>query len=140
VLEFLDETMVFSPAFKEQILAEERWAGENHEAFGRVEVKRSLFGLTPYVNIVESEQGRKVAVCSICSFAYCDAEEDYKLYCLVYERHPKEVYSSEWFTNDSEWAVYREFYCPGCGTQVEVDQCPVGMPVIPDARVKIKTD
>jgi hypothetical protein len=136
ILQFLDETAAFSPAFRDQLLAEEQWAASNHTPIGGAKIQRTLFELTPYVNIAETDQGL-VAVCSLCSFAYCNAEENYKLYCLIYERQPKEVYLGEWFTNDGDWAVYREFYCPECGTQVEVDQCPAGIPIIPDAQVAL---
>lgn len=134
-LEFLDETLNFSPAFKEQIETEERLAGKELKPLKEAKVKQLLFKLTPYVNIGEDEQCVKIALCSRCGFAYCDAAEDHKLYSLVYERDPKD-YLPEHLAPDKDWGVYREFYCPGCGVQTEMDQTPPGMPIIPNARIK----
>ena len=133
--ELLDETADFSPAFREQLEAEEKLAQKELKPLKEVKVKELLFKLTPYVNIVEDEKGRKVAVCSKCGFAYCDAAEDHKLYCLVYERDPADYFPKD-IAADKDWGIFREFYCPGCGTQLEADQCPEGMPIIPNARVK----
>ena len=101
----------------------------------QAKVKSVFLKLTPYVNLIEDENGSKVAVCSQCGFAYCNARDDYKLYCLVFERDPADILPSP-LAPDRDWAIYREFYCPSCGAQVEVDQVPPGMPIIPNARVQ----
>lgn len=134
-LEFLDETAAFSPAFKQQLESEEQLAAKEWEAIGKIEVSRELFETTPYVKIVEDKQNNKIAICSKCGFAYCHAKDDYKLYTLIYERDPTEIYPRH-LAPDKNWAVYREFYCPGCGTQVEAEQCPPGMTIIPYERIK----
>ena len=135
ILDFLDETASFSPTFKQQLETEEQLATKDWAPIGKMEVSKELFDMTLYVKIVEDEENNKIAICSKCGFAYCNAKEDYKLYALIYERDPAEMFP-EHLAPDKDWAVYREFYCPGCGTQVEVEQCPPGMTIIPYERVK----
>ena len=33
---------------------------------------------------------------------------------------------------DPAWMEIREFYCPGCGTQLEVEAIPPGYPIVSD--------
>lgn len=135
-LEFLDETMRFSPAFRAQIEAEERLIEKDLIPLKKVKVKRELFKLTPYVKIVEDERGNKVAVCNQCGFGYCDVQENFKLYCLIYDRDPSEIQLGR-LAPDKDWCIYREFYCPGCGTQVEVEATPPGTPIIHNVELKV---
>jgi len=125
----LDETSEFCPAFREEIEAEKRFLERETGPIGKAEVKEVLFELTPYVNVVKEKDGRAIFVCSKCGFAYCDCTDNCKLYCLVYERDPKEIHP-ERLGPDRDWTVYREFYCPGCGTQVEVEVTPPGTPIL----------
>ena len=134
VLEFLDETTAFSPAFKHQLEIEGQLASREWKPIEKIEVNRELFDLTPYIKIVEDTKNTKIAICSTCGFAFCDAKDDYKLYSLVYERDPADIYP-EHLAPDKDWAIYREFYCPGCGTQMEAEQCPPGMTLIPFERI-----
>ncbi len=129
VLEFLDETTSFCPGFREQTEAEEMLPKRELYALKEVNVQRLLFPLTPYVNIVEDDKGKAVAVCQRCGFAYCEARENFKLYCLVYDRDPQTILPGRW-GYDRQRCVFREFYCPGCGTQVEVEATPPGTPIL----------
>ena len=90
---------------------------------------------TPYIKIVADDQGKKITVCSKCGFAFAEATADYKLFCLIYERDPAEIYPA-YLAPDKEWAIYREFYCPECAAQIEVEQCPPCMPIIPESKIK----
>ena len=134
-LDFLDEITNFSPAFKEQLKEEEELAHRELRPLKEVKISEVLFKLTPYVNVVRDEKGNRVCVCSICGFAYCDAAENYQLYCLIYDRDPAEIYPPN-LAPDKDFTIYREFYCPGCGTQVEVDQCPPGMTILQHTKIK----
>jgi hypothetical protein len=134
VLEFLDQIESFSPAFREQVEREKKLADGEFKPLGKVQAKRKIMDLTPYVKIIEDDKGRKIAACSKCDFAYSDVSEDYKLYCLIYERDPAEVYPRH-LAPDKDWALYREFYCPQCGTQIEAEQCPPCMPIIQEAKL-----
>jgi hypothetical protein len=133
-LDFLDEITGFSPAFRDQIEREKELAARGFSPLVKVIVKNEIMDLTPYVKIVEDVNGKKVAACSKCGFAYGEAHEDYKLYCLIYERDPAEIYPAH-LAPDKDWAIYREFYCPGCGAQIEAEQCPHGMTIIQEIRI-----
>lgn len=135
--DFLDETLSFSSVFRDHVEAEEKLLKKDLEPLKKVRVKSTLFKLTPYVNIVEDETGKKVAICSNCGFAYCDARENFKLYCLVYERDPAEIQPGNLTRDNKDWCIYREFYCPGCGTQVEVEATPPGTPILNNYTLKI---
>ncbi len=128
-LDFLAEMVKFSPAFRQELENEEKFAGDGHHPLPKVKAKDLLFKLTPYVNIVTDAQGRKLAVCSQCGHVYCLAKDNYKLFCLIYDSDPAEIYPGR-LAHDKDWCVYREFYCPGCGSQVEVEATPPGTPVL----------
>jgi len=53
---------------------------------------------------------------------------------LVYERDPAEILpgeeSGDRMCPDKDWAIFREFYCPGCGRQIEVESTPPGTPIL----------
>ena len=99
-------------------------------------MKRTLFKLTPYVNIIEDKDGRRVAVCSRCGFAYCEASENFDHYCLIYDRDGAEIYP-ERLAGNREWYILREFYCPGCGAQVEVEATPPGNTILTHYKLDI---
>jgi N-methylhydantoinase B/oxoprolinase/acetone carboxylase alpha subunit len=134
-LNFMDETVTFSPAYQEQLENEEKLSQKELKPLVKVKVIREILDLTPYVKIVEDENRRKVSVCSVCGFAYCEAQENYKLYTLIYERDPMEIYGPvDAYPHD--WCVYREFYCPGCGTQISVEAIVPGIPIMQDVILK----
>ncbi|MDY6863186.1 MAG: acetone carboxylase subunit gamma [Thermodesulfobacteriota bacterium] len=54
---------------------------------------------------------------------------------MIYERDPAEVQSGI-LGPDKEWMIYREFYCPSCGVQIEVEATPEGMPVVHSIELK----
>ena len=93
--------------------------------------------ITEYLDIdLEKEKW----CCNRCGRELISARENYKKGCLVYERDPRTLYNPVLedgsFAPDPEICQIIEFYCPGCGTQIEMDQCPQGMPIIPNARIK----
>jgi len=71
---------------------------------------------------------KKIVKCD-CGYEFGDYKTNWKYNALVYDRDPKEIYPGI-TGHDSEWCVYREFYCPGCSTQLEVEAVPHGMPFI----------
>jgi len=97
---------------------------------------KDILEVTPYVKIVENGDGEKISVCSQCGHQYGRAEENYKLYCLVHERDPKEVFP-EYLAADKDWMIFREFYCPGCGTQVDMEATPQGTPILQDVKLNL---
>ena len=73
-------------------------------------------------------------LCQRCGHDLGSARENYKKGCLLYDRDPREVHpplvSGEFnFSPDPLWVRIVEFYCPGCGTQVETEYLPPGHPI-----------
>jgi len=129
VLEFLDEQTRFCPLFVEQLEKEKAFLEDKKDSLEGITISRRLFNLSPYVDVAEDSDGRKVSVCGKCGHVYCEAGDDFKYFCLIYDRSPDEVYP-EHIAGDKDWYILREFYCPGCGTQVEVETTPPGTPIL----------
>jgi acetone carboxylase gamma subunit len=73
-------------------------------------------------------------VCERCSHDLGAARENVKRGLLVAERDPREVHppliEGEYtFAPNPEWVRILEFYCPGCGTQIETEYLPPGHPI-----------
>ncbi len=131
-----DEMLGFSNGYRELLKAEEQWVEKDVQPLGKVTIKKTLLPVTLYLNIAEANDGKKVVVCSKCGFAYCSDEENWKKFSLINERKPADLRPED-SAHDADWCIYREFYCPGCGTQIEVEACPPGAPLMPVSKVKI---
>jgi hypothetical protein len=135
-LDFLTETENFCPAFGQELTREKEIVAKGVKPIGDAKIVEKILSLTPYVDIVLDDQGRKLAVCSQCGFAYCEANENFKLYCLIYERDPSYFHPGR-LAYDKEWCLFREFYCPSCASQIEVEAVPPGMPILWNYELKL---
>ena len=95
--------------------------------------------ITEYLDI---DLNQEMWQCHNCGKALISARENYKRGCSVYERDPREIYNAlvdETFTfaPDPDWMRLVEFYCPGCGTMIEVEQLPLGHPITHDLELDI---
>ncbi|WP_206808768.1 hydantoinase B/oxoprolinase family protein [Paradesulfitobacterium ferrireducens] len=140
---YLDELTEFSTAFKQELEHEEKISALNWEPIGRVGDVEKLFELTPYVNVGKTVDGKLVTYCGKCGFIYGGVKDNFKLFTLVYERDPQEVYpgdeSGDRMAPDKDWCILREFYCPGCGTQIEVEATPPGTPFISNYSINFES-
>jgi len=136
VRDYLDDTRNFCPSFGKELDREKEIVARGLKPLGPVKARARLFALTPYVDVVEDEKGRKVQVCSKCGHGYCEAHDNFKLGCLIYDRAPDDYHPGK-LAWDKEWCVLREFYCPSCGTQVEVEGVPPGTPILWNYELKI---
>ncbi len=80
--------------------------------------------------------------CHVCERDLGPARENYKYGLLVHERDPSEVHppiikGPYTFSPNPEWVRILEFYCPGCGTQVETECLPPGHPITHDTEIDI---
>jgi acetone carboxylase gamma subunit len=91
--------------------------------------ERILVCLQEHLYVVD-KQGERIVRCS-CGHEFGDYRTNWKEAALVYERDPQdgEVYART-RAADPEFMVLREFYCPGCATQLEVEAVPPGYPFI----------
>jgi acetone carboxylase gamma subunit len=89
-----------------------------------------LVVLQEHLYIVRKEDGSRVVKCS-CGNEFGDWRRNWKFQALVYERDPAdgEVFRGP-KGGDPDWVVLREFYCPGCGTQLDVEAVPPGYPFL----------
>ncbi len=91
--------------------------------------ERILLPLTPYLFIVE--KGRERIVKCRCGHEFGDYRVNWKLHALVYVRDDEEklgeIYRGRELP-DPSWVQLREYYCPGCGAQLEVEAVPRGCP------------
>jgi acetone carboxylase gamma subunit len=84
---------------------------------------RILVPLQEHLYVVEREPV-PVVKCR-CGHEFGDYRLNWKDSALVHERDPEdgEVYAPP-RGSSKEWVVLREFYCPGCGAQLDVEICP----------------
>ena len=80
--------------------------------------------------------------CNRCDAELVSARRPYKEGCLVYERDPREIHpplieGAFTFSPDPDWVRIIEFYCPGCGTQVETEYLPPGHPITVDIELDV---
>lgn len=80
--------------------------------------------------------------CHDCARELISARQSYKHGCLVHDRDPRDIHppliEGEYtFAPDPEWVRILEFYCPGCGRQIETEYLPPGHPVTVDIEVDL---
>ncbi len=94
---------------------------------------------TEYLDLdIDAEQWR----CNRCDAEIGSARRPYKEGCLVNERDPREIHpplieGDFTFSPDPDWVRILEFYCPGCGTQVETEYLPPGHPITVDIEIDL---
>lgn len=79
---------------------------------------------------IESERW----ICGKCGHDIGPARDNVKRGLLVGERDPAEVHrplikGQFTFSPNPKWIRILEFYCPGCGTQLETEYLPPGHPI-----------
>lgn len=72
----------------------------------------------------------RIVKCS-CGYEFGGYRENWKLNALVYEREPQDgqVFRGPQGA-DAEWMILREFYCPGCASQLDVECVCPGHPLV----------
>jgi len=90
---------------------------------------RILLPLTPML-FIAAKDGKRVVLCS-CGHDFGDYRVNWKLASLIYVRDDEaslsEIYKG-WQMPDPRWVQLREYICPGCGAQLEVEAVPRGCP------------
>lgn len=97
--------------------------------------EKILLPLTDELYIVEKD-GARIVKCT-CGYEFGDYRENWKLKALIHIRDSKEeieeLYPPAYPSRpDLELCEIREYYCPGCASQLEVESVPFGYPVIFD--------
>ena len=95
--------------------------------------------ITEYVTLdIEQEKW----LCDRCGRVLGPARENYKKGCLLHDRDPREIHpplveGNFNFSPDPKWIRIVEYYCPGCGTQVDTEYLPPGHPLTHDIELDI---
>ena len=95
--------------------------------------------MTEYLDLdIDQEQW----MCHRCGRVLGAARENYKKGCLLYDRDPREIHApivdgKFSFAPDPLWVRIVEFYCPGCGTQIDTEYLPPGHPLTHDIEIDI---
>lgn len=81
-------------------------------------------------------------LCHDCGRDLGALRENYKRGLLVAERDPAEIHppglEGEYtFSPRGDWIRIIEFYCPGCGRQVESEYLPPGHPLTRDTELDV---
>jgi len=91
---------------------------------------RILVPLQESLYVVERGDGARVVKCR-CGQEFGDYRRNWKEEAAVYERHPQDgIVYLKYKGADPAWQMLREFYCPGCGVQLDVEPVPVGYPFV----------
>ena len=91
--------------------------------------EKILLPLTTHLFIVQ--KGRERIVKCRCGQEFGDYRVNWKLSALIYVRDTDETLQEIYRGReqpDPAWVQLREYYCPGCGSQLEVEAVPRGCP------------
>ena len=83
--------------------------------------------------------------CRVCDHEIGNARDNYKRGLLVYDRDPTEIHKplldpklyKNTFAPNPKWCTILEYYCPECGTMVEVEYIVPGHPPVYDIELDI---
>ncbi|MDO7653499.1 MAG: acetone carboxylase subunit gamma [Porticoccus sp.] len=98
--------------------------------------------MTEYLRIdLETENWE----CRVCEHVVGSARGNYKEGLLAYKRNPEDIHPSVidpdkykfTFCPDKDWVSIYEFYCPSCGTQMEVEYTFPGHAPLYDMEVDV---
>ena len=95
--------------------------------------ERILLPLTDKLYIVEKGDDRIVKC--VCGHEFGDYRENWKLEALIHVRETEEELKElnpHPGRPDPKYCEVREYYCPGCAAQLEVESVPFGYPVVFD--------
>jgi len=98
--------------------------------------------LSPHMYIVQSVNTKKWIVKCDCGHEFCGYKENWKLFANIYVRDNAEAMAEvypKFMSPDTNWQVYREYYCPSCGVMHDVEAPVPWYPVIHDFEPDIET-
>ena len=104
--------------------------------------ERIILPLGPHLYIVQSIQTKQWVNQCDCGHVFCDYRENWKLHANIHVRDTEEAMTEVYpklMAPDTQWQVYREYYCPTCGTLHDVEAPTPWYPVIHDFEPDIET-
>jgi acetone carboxylase gamma subunit len=97
--------------------------------------------LGPHLYIAQSAKTKQWVTKCDCGHEFGDYRENWKLNAAVYVRDTAEAMAEVYpslMAPDTSWQVYREYYCPSCGTMHDVEAPTPWYPVIHDFEPDIE--
>ncbi len=97
--------------------------------------------LGPHLYIVQSVRTKKWYIKCDCGYEFCDYRENWKMHANIYVRDNEEAMAEVYpklMAPDTEWQVYREYYCPSCGIMHDIEAPTPWYPVIHDFEPDIE--
>lgn len=101
-----------------------------------------ILALGPRLNVVERKADQEIVVMCDCGHDFGDYRKNWKLGALIYVRDSEEKMEQIYpaiMAPDTNWQVYREYYCPSCGIQHDVEAPTPWYPVMHDIQPDLKT-
>ncbi|QOT78780.1 acetone carboxylase subunit gamma [Cupriavidus basilensis] len=102
---------------------------------------RIVLPLSPHMFIVQQAKTKQWVTQCDCGHVFCDYRENWKRHANVYVRDTDEAMAEVYphlMAPDTQWQVYREYYCPKCGTMHDVEAPTPWYPVIHDFEPDIE--
>ncbi len=94
--------------------------------------ERILLPLADHLYIVQKADGARIVKCD-CGHEFSDYRSNWKLEASVRVRNTEDALAEIYprvMGCDPEWMELREYFCPGCFTQLDVEAVPPGYPVV----------
>ncbi|MER2528003.1 MAG: acetone carboxylase subunit gamma [Candidatus Competibacter denitrificans] len=102
---------------------------------------RIVLPLGPHLYITQQPQTKEWKIKCDCGHEFCEYHENWKLFANIYVRDTPEAMSEIYpklMAPDTQWQVYREYYCPTCGILHDVEAPTPWYPVIHDFEPDIE--
>lgn len=94
-----------------------------------------------HLYIVQKQDGSRIIKCD-CGHEFCNEKDNWKLHSMIHVRDTEEKMTEIYpklLAPDPQWQVIREYYCPTCATQLEVEAVTPWYPIIKDFEPDIDT-
>ena len=102
---------------------------------------RIVLPLGPHLYIVQQWATKKWVTQCDCGHVFCDYRDNWKLHANIFVRDSEEAMDEVYprlMAPDTQWQVYREYYCPTCGAMHDVEAPTPWYPVIHDFEPDIE--
>lgn len=102
---------------------------------------RIILPLGPHLYIVQQQASKKWVTQCDCGHVFCDYRENWKLQASIFVRDSEEAMDEVYprlMAPDTQWQVYREYYCPTCGAMHDVEAPTPWYPVVHDFEPDIE--
>ncbi|OZI57054.1 acetone carboxylase subunit gamma [Bordetella genomosp. 1] len=104
--------------------------------------ERIVLPLGPHLYIVQRASDKAWVTRCDCGHELCDYRKNWKLHAHIFVRDSAEAMEEVYprlMAPDTQWQVYREYYCPQCAALLDVEAPTPWYPVLHDFEPDIDT-